>query len=490
MDLLQPMMAALEPVTFVHIVLGVVLGITVGAIPGLTGSMLIALSLPFTFSMTPVNAICLLVSMYVGAVSGSLITAVLMRMPGTAASVMTTFDGYPMTLQGKAGRALGLGIAASFVGGVLSWIVLVLLARPLSVVAVRFTPFDFFAMVMMALALLVLLSKGHMVKGLIAGFLGMLISLPGIDPIGGNYRFTFGLNELRDGFPLLPVLVGLFAGNQVLAEVLRAPGGPGGGLARQRLHGMYMSLADMRRFAGNMLRSSAIGTWIGILPGVGANIGSAVAYSVAKSVSRKPEEFGKGSEEGVVASESANNATVGGALVPLFALGIPGSVIDAILIGGLIIHGLQPGPGLYRSNPDFVNTILAAVLVANILMLGVMYLATGWIARIAAIPKQFLMPSILVLCVLGSYALTNSWSTVVIMLVFTLVGFAMERKRYPLAPMVVGLVLAPIAETSLRKALMYTDGAFLPLLWAPVPILCAALTAGMFILMKRMDRNA
>lgn len=490
MELLEPMLAAFEPITFLHILLGVVLGIVVGAIPGLTGSMLIALSLPFTFSMTPVNAICLLVSMYVGAVSGSLITAVLMRMPGTAASVMTTFDGYPMTLQGKAGRALGLGIAASFVGGVLSWVVLVMLARPLSVLAVRFTPFDFFAMVMMALALLVLLSKGQMIKGLIAGFLGMLVSLPGIDPIGGNYRFTFGISDLRDGFPLLPVLVGLFAGNQVLAEVLRASDGPGSGVVRQRLDGMFMSLADLRRHSGNMLRSSAIGTWIGILPGVGANIGSAVAYTVSKSLSREPQKYGKGSEEGVVASEAANNATVGGALVPLFALGIPGSVIDAILIGGLIIHGLQPGPGLYRSNPDFVNTILAAVLIANVLMLGVMYVATGWIARIAAIPKQLLMPAILVLCILGSYALSNSWSSVVVMLVFTLVGFAMERRRYPLAPMVIGLVLAPIAETSLRKALMYTDGAVMPLLWAPVPILCAALTVTMFVLMKRMDRHA
>jgi len=483
------MLAALEPVTLLHIALGVVLGIVVGAIPGLTGSMLIALSLPFTFSMTPVNAICLLVSMYVGAVSGSLITAVLMRMPGTAASVMTTFDGYPMTQQGKAGRALGLGIAASFVGGILSWVVLVLLARPLSVLAVRFTPFDFFAMVMMALLLLVLLSQGNMIKGLIAGFLGMLVSLPGIDPIGGNYRFTFGIPELRDGFQLLPVLVGLFAGNQVLAEVLRAPDAMGGGGVRQRLDGMFMSLADLRRHAGNMVRSSAIGTWIGILPGVGANIGSAVAYSVAKSVSRTPQKFGKGAEEGVVASEAANNATVGGALVPLFALGIPGSVIDAILIGGLIIHGLQPGPALYRTNPDFVNTILAAVLIANVLMLAVMYIATGWIARIAAIPKRLIMPAILVLCILGSYALSNSWSSVVVMLIFTVIGFGMERRSYPLAPMVIGLVLAPIAETSLRKALMYTDGAVLPLLWAPVPLVCAALTAGMFLLMRRMNHH-
>jgi putative tricarboxylic transport membrane protein len=204
MEFIDPLLSALAPMNFMFIVLGVVLGITVGAIPGLTGSMLIALSLPFTFTMEATNAISMLVSMYVGAVSGSLITAVLMRMPGTAASVMTTFDGYPMTEQGKAGRAIGLGIFASFVGGIISWVFLVLLARPLSIIAVRFSPFDFFAMIMMALALLVVLSRGNMLKGLIAGFFGMLISLPGLDPIGGNYRFTYGFEDLRDGFKLLP----------------------------------------------------------------------------------------------------------------------------------------------------------------------------------------------------------------------------------------------------------------------------------------------
>lgn len=483
------MLAAIEPVTLMYILAGVILGVVVGAIPGLTGSMLISLSLPFTFGMDAVNAIAMLVAMYVGGVSGSLITAVLMRMPGTASSIMTTFDGYPMTLQGKAGRALGLGIAASFVGGVLSWVVLVLLARPLSVVAVRFTPFDFFAMVMMAMLLLVLLSKGNMIKGLIAGFLGMLISLPGLDPIGGNYRFTFGIPELRDGFALLPVLVGLFAGNQVLAEVLRPSDAAGSGGIRQKLDGMFMTLADLKRHWANLLRSSAIGTWIGILPGVGANIGSAVAYSVAKSVSRRPGDFGKGSEEGVVASESANNATVGGALVPLFALGIPGSVIDAILIGGLIIHGLQPGPALYRSNPDLVNTILGSVLIANVFMLAVMYLTTGWIARIATVPKKALMPAILVLCIVGSYALSNSWYTVIVMLIFSCVGYFMERRDYPLAPMVIGVVLAPIAETSYRTATMYTGGDIMPLLLTPVPLICIALTAAMTVFMTRVNRN-
>ncbi|WP_306119069.1 MULTISPECIES: tripartite tricarboxylate transporter permease [unclassified Roseitalea] len=490
MDLITPLLSALTPAMLFFVLVGVVLGITVGAIPGLTGSMLIALSLPFTFGMEPVHAMAMLIAMYVGGVSGSLITAVLMRMPGTAAAVMTTFDGYPMTQQGKAGRAIGLAIAASFVGGIVSWVFLVLLARPLSILAVRFSQFDFFAMIVMALVLLVILSKGNMIKGLIAGLLGMLISLPGIDPIGGNYRFTFGFDALRDGFQLLPVLVGLFAGNQVLAEIVRPSGTRASEGISQKLTGMYMTLADMRMHATNLVRSSVIGTWIGILPGVGANIGSAFAYSVAKASSRAPERFGHGSEEGVVASESANNATVGGALVPLISLGIPGSVIDAILIGGLIIHGLQPGPGLYRSNPEFVETILASVLVANVIMLGVMYLATGWIARIASIPTKMLLPGVLVLCVIGSYALANSWYNVFVMLAFSAVGFFMERRNYPLAPMVIGLVLAPIAETSFRKATMYTGGDVLPLVFTPIPLICMALTAIMAYLMFRVNKNA
>ncbi len=489
MDLLTPLFAALQPVTLMFIVIGVVLGIVVGAIPGLTGSMLIALSLPFTFGMESVNAIAMLVAMYVGAVSGSLITAILMRMPGTAASIMTTFDGYPMTKKGQAGRAIGLGISASFVGGIISWVFLVLLARPLSIVAVSFNQFDFFSMIVMALALLVLLSKGNMIKGLIAGLLGMLISLPGLDPIGGNYRFTFGIPALRDGFQLLPVLVGLFAGNQVLAEIINPSSERATQGVRQKLSGMFMSIADLRRHASNMLRSSLIGTWIGILPGVGANVGSAFAYAIAKSVSKRPQDFGHGSEEGIIASESANNATVGGALVPLIALGIPGSVVDAILIGGLIIHGLEPGPALYRSNPEFVNTILASVLIANVIMLIAMYLATGFIARIAAIPTKMLLPGVLVLCIIGSYALSNNWYDVEVMLGFSVVGFLMERRGYPLGPMVIGLVLAPIAETSFRTAVMYTAGDITPLLLTPIPIACAILTALMAYLMFRVNKT-
>lgn len=476
------------PITLVFIVLGVVSGVLVGAIPGLTASMLIALTLPFTFSMNSIDAISLLVSMYVGGVSGSLITAILIRMPGTASSVVTVLDGYPMAQKGKAGRALGLGISASFVGGIISWIFLVSLAGPLSRLAVRLSEFDIFAMIVMALALLVVLSKGNMIKGLIAGFLGLMLSLPGIDPIGGNYRFTFGVREFQDGLSLLPVLVGLFAGNQVLAEIVNfkknaAPP------TQQKMHGMHMYLSDYAKHGVNLVRSSVIGTWIGILPGVGANIGSAFAYAVTKSFSKNPAEFGNGAEEGIVASESGNNATVGGALIPLIALGIPGSVVDAILLGGLVIHGLQPGPNLFRGHPEFVYSILAATLIANIVMFTFMSFSARWIAKVAVIPKSILLPPIVVLCVVGSFALSNSWFDVVTMLAFSLVGFFLERKNYPLAPMVIGFVLGPVAETSFRSATMYTNGEIMPLLLSPFPIACFIVATMMVLMMLRLERK-
>lgn len=455
-----------------------------GAIPGLTASMLIALTLPLTFSMDAINSISMLVAMYVGGISGSLITAILMRMPGTPASVITTLDGYPMTLRGEADKALSLSIWASFFGGIISWLFLILLARPLSIIAVHFSDFDFFAMVVMALLLIILLSKGNMVKGLMAGFLGILVAAPGSDPIDGSFRFTMGTEFLQNGLPLLPVLIGLFAGNQILSEVISSA--QSDEITAEKTKPLSFHPAQMKKHSGNIVRSSLIGTWIGILPGVGANIGSAFAYSIARAFSRKPEEFGHGSEEGVVASESANNATVGGALVPLISLGIPGSVVDAILLGGLVIHGLQPGPLLFRNEPEFVHAIFIAVLIANLLMLLMMFSATRWIARIATVPKHILLPPLAVMCVVGTFSFANSWDTVIVMFIFSAVGFVLERHNYPLAPFVIGFILAPIAESSFRAATMFTDGAILPLLYAPVPIIAFIVIVIMAILNRRI----
>ncbi len=471
--------------TTLFIGLGVLLGIIVGAIPGLTATMLIALSLPFTFSMDPIPAISMLVGMYVGGVSGSLITAIILRMPGTPASVITTLDGYPMAQRGEAGKALALAIWASFFGGLISWVFLVLLSEPLSRMAVRFSKFDYFALVAMALLLIVFLSKGNMLRGLISGALGILAATPGSDPISGSFRFTFGIQWLENGFPLLAVLIGLFAGNQILQEVQ--------GLAKDATDRpstdarMSLDPRTLLRHWINILRSSVLGTWIGVLPGVGANVGSAFAYSVARSFSRKPDDFGKGSEEGLIASESANNATVGGALVPLVALGIPGSVVDAILLGGLVIHGVQPGPFLFRNDPGMVYAIFNAAFLGNVIMLLAMLVLTRHIAKIAMVPKAYLLPPLVIMCVVGTFAISNTWSTVFVMLLFSFVGFGLERSGYALAPFVIGFILAPLAEENLRSATMFTDGAIMPLLLTPVPIAVIIISTVMFVLNRRFS---
>jgi putative tricarboxylic transport membrane protein len=457
------------PLPFAYVVLGTFLGITVGAIPGLNGAMLIALTLPLTYYMPPTHAVILLISMYTGAVTGGLITATLLRMPGTPSNIMTTFDGYPMARAGRPGRALGLGIGASFFGGLFAWVALFLLAKPLSIWATRFGPFEIFALVMMAMVLIASVSQGTLVKGLIAGLLGMLVSMPGVDPSSGQPRLTWDWYQLNSGLKLLPVLIGVFAVSQIISDIV--------GIDRklERLEsstrGILMSLRDWRRHFVNLVRSSAIGTWVGLLPGVGASVGSVVAYTVAKNSSREPDAFGKGSEEGIIASEAANNATVGGALIPLIAMGIPGSVIDAILIGALMIHSLQPGPTLFITNADVVWAMIGACLVSTFVMYGIMLAATPVVARLSEVPRTYLLPVIIVFCVLGSFGSDNSIFDVWVMLLFGLVGFALEWARMPLGPFVIGFILAPLAEAKLRTGLMMSGGSYLPFVTRPVALL-------------------
>lgn len=478
-DLLSAFLYTLTPYPFFLVALGTVLGITVGAIPGLTGAMLIALTLPFTFYMAPVNGICLLIAMYVGAISGGLITATLLRMPGTPASVMTTFDGYPMARDGKPGRALGLGISASFVGGLISWVFLVLLAQPLSEIAIRFGPFEYFTLVLMALVLIASVTQGSMIKGLLAGFLGMLATMPGVDPSAGDLRLTYGFHELDGGLNLLPVLIGVFAVGQVISDIVGIDEKADEVTMNRR--GILMSGRDWIRHSVNLIRSSVIGTWIGILPGVGANIGSIIAYSTAKTFSKTPEKFGTGSEEGIIASEAANNATIGGALVPLIAMGIPGSVIDAILLGALLVHSIQPGPLLFVNNPDVVYTMIATALVANVLMFVIMMGTVGYLAKLKSVPRAYLMPIILVFCVIGSYALGNRMFDVWVMLVFGVIGFFLDRAKVPLGPFVIGFVLAPLAEENLRSGLMISGGSYLPLLTRPISAVFLAFSIVMLV---------
>lgn len=447
------------------VLLGTSLGIAVGAIPGLTGAMLISLSLPLTFGMDGQSALALLVSMYVGSVSGGLITATLLRMPGTPASIITTLDGYPMAQSGKAGRALGLGIGASFIGGILSWVALALVAKPIAELSTQLGPWEFFSLVLMSLVLVIGVSGDSLIRGALSCLLGVLCALPGTAPGSGELRLTFGVRAMDDGFKLLPVLIGLFA----LSRVFAVPSGQA--KEQGKVKGTIMiKLREWKTHWVSLLRSSTIGTGVGILPGIGANIGSLIAYSTARATSKKPEEFGKGSDEGVVASESANNATVGGALVPLIALGIPGSVIDAILLGAFVIHGLQPGPMLFANEPKIVGTIISSYLWANVAMLVMMLLSARWISRLSRIKPHILIPVVATFCVLGSYSLANRFFDVWVMVGFGVLGCLLERWRIPLAPFVIGFVLMPLGEESMVAALMSSGGGWMPLFTRPVSL--------------------
>lgn len=455
------------------ILLGTFLGITVGAVPGLTGTMLIALVLPLTYGADPLLSMALLISIYVGAVSGGMITATLLRMPGTPASIITTLDGYPMAQRGEPERALGLGVMASTVGGGISWVFLVLLTGPIAVLSSHFGFFEYFSLVMMALVLIASVGGSSLSRALLSGFLGVFFAMPGINTATGQARWTFGLTEMNDGFQLLPVLIGLFAVNQILSDIIRID--DKGEPVEMGEKSLWLGPKQWLPHGVNLVRSSVIGTWIGMLPGIGANIGSVTAYTVAKGVSRKPEQFGQGSEEGIVASEAANNATIGGSLIPLIAMGLPGSVVEAVLLGALVIHGLQPGPRLFSESPDMVYTIMGSMLLANFAMAIMMIFSMRWLAKIATVPKPFLLPVILAFCVIGSYALSNRFFDVWVMLGFAILGMMMERCRIPLAPFIIGFVLGPIAEKNLSLGLQASGGSYAPLLTRPLSLLFLAL---------------
>ncbi|MGF1477385.1 MAG: tripartite tricarboxylate transporter permease [Geminicoccaceae bacterium] len=454
-ELGDALLYVLQPWPFFYVLLGTALGIFVGAIPGLTGGMLITLTMPLTFYMDSTLALVMLIAMYVGSVSGGLISATLLKMPGTPSSVMTTFDGYPMAQQGHPERALALGIGASLIGGMIAGVFLVLLSPPLSRWAMTFSPWEYFTMVLMAIVLIASISQGSMVKGLIAGFMGMALSMPGLNESDGQLRLTLGFQVLNDGFKLLPVLLGVFVMSQIIKEAYEVGKKPVSlklGTSR-----VLVGFNEWRRHIWNILRSGVIGTWIGILPGVGASISAMVAYVTAKNFSKTPEKFGTGHEEGIIASESANNANVGGALIPLITMGIPGSPIDAILLSALILHNIQPGPILFLTNGSFVWALIAAYLVANILMFLIMTVSVRWIARLIVFDKAILLPIIFVSCVVGAYALSNRMYDVWVVIVFGVIGFFLDRAKVPLGPFVIGFVLARIFEGELRSSLQMSD---------------------------------
>ena len=453
------------------VLFGTLVGIVFGAIPGLTSTMAVALFLPITYSLGAAAGISLLVALFIGGTSGGLISAILLKIPGTPSSVATTWDGGPMMEKGQGAKALGLGVVFSFLGTIIGILALVFIAPTLAKVALRFGPHEYFGIAIFSLTLIASLSSGSMIKGVFSGVIGFMFATVGIAPVDATPRFTFGYVELNGGFEILTVLIGIFAISEIIkvAEDLKfekqasiAP------VSMRNIKGFGFSMVEFFEQKWNFLRSSLIGIGIGILPGIGAGTSNILAYVAAKKQSKTPELFGKGINDGVVASETANNAGIGGAMIPLLTLGIPGDAVTAMMLGGFMIHGIQPGPLLFMSQGPLVYTIFAALIVSSIMMLVCEFYGMRIFVKLLAIPKHILMPIILVLCVVGAFGLGNRVFDIWTILIFGLLGYGFVKFEVPQAPFIIGFILGPMAETNLRRGLMMSDGNFMAFLTSPI----------------------
>ncbi|TLP48286.1 MULTISPECIES: tripartite tricarboxylate transporter permease [Cohaesibacter] len=476
-DLIQSLPNVIAWTNLAALVIGVLAGIVVGAMPGLSATMAISVLVPFTFGLEPLVALGLMAGIYNGAMYGGAIPAVLLRIPGTPAAVATTFDGYPLAQRGEGGYALQVAVVSSAIGGVASAFALMLLAPPLSRVTLLFGPAEVFWVAVFGLCSIIFLLGGNIVKGLISACFGVFVSVIGSDPIFGNDRFTFDQLELLDGIHIVILLVGLYALPPVidlLESPLKTDGGASEHLGTQPI---WRTLPRMKGYWKTWLRSSLIGIWIGILPGAGGSMAAFMSYNEARRASKNPEEWGKGEGEGVAASETANNADTASALIPALTLGIPGTAVAAIMLGGLLIHGLQPGPMLFRNNPDIVFGFMWQFLFGAILLVFLGgSLATNSFAKLLKLPRPLLGSVIIILMLIGVYSIHGRMFDVYLMLGFGAIGYVMDKLKFPLPPVVLGLILGGFAEENLRLALRIGRGDWAVLFQNTTSLILVALT--------------
>lgn len=444
---------ALTPFNVMLAVIGVVAGVSIGALPGLTVTMAVAVLTPLTFTMEPASALIMLAAIYMGGIYGGCFAAILLNTPGTPSSIATTFDGYPMAKRGDGALALSLATMGSVVGGVVGVLMLLLVAPPLAKVALAFGPVEYFWLALLGLTLVASLSEGSQIKGLIGACLGLLISFVGSAVVGGDLRFTFGSPTLVGGVNIIVALIGLFC-IPVLLDLVTTPD-PHLEFNKDRHRGFRLATALRYVMRGkfNLARSSGIGALVGALPAAGGAIASLLAYSEARRNSPRQQNFGKGEPDGILASESANNATVGGGFIPTLVLGIPGTPPDAIILGALLVHGVRIGPNLFTEHSAIVYTFIFGLLLATLLMLPIGLLLGRYTFRaFVAIPKALLVPSILLMTILGTYAINNNLAEVFIMLALGVLGWVLGRAGFTAAPIVLGVVLGQIAEQGFVQA--------------------------------------
>ncbi|MBO7422576.1 MAG: tripartite tricarboxylate transporter permease [Oscillospiraceae bacterium] len=476
-----------RPFTFLMMSFGTLVGVVIGALPGLSGSTGIILMLPLIYKLDSDVALVMLCGLFCGSMYGGSISAILLNTPGTPSATATLLDGYPMNKKGNAGRALGISAVSSFIGGLISAICLALLAPQLAKVALSFTSPDFFALSIFGLSIMASTDK-NVVKGLIAGFAGLLISTVGVDGVAGLDRFTFGNYKLMRGFQLLPVLIGVFALSEVFLIVQK--GGEREGAQRDQYVGrVFPKSDDLKALLGSAVIGGLIGVFIGIIPGTGGAISCFLAYQVAKKLSKHPDDFGSGIPEGIAAPEASNNGTTGGALIPMLCLGVPGDTVTSVMLGALTLIGVKPGPQLFV-NPDgvkIVYAILAGMIVIQFVMLIVGLAMAKVSPFVLRVPQTVLMPIIAVLCVVGAYSNSNNLFDVLIAIIFGIVGFFMKKFHYPGAPLVLGIVLGPIAEENLNRALIVSKNDWTTFLTHPIS--CTFLVISIIIIIYSIIKN-
>ncbi|WP_120339623.1 tripartite tricarboxylate transporter permease [Cryobacterium soli] len=444
--------AVLDPVTLLCLMIGLLVGTLVGVFPGITGSMAVALAAGFTLTLEPVQGLAVLLSIYVGANYGDRIPAILVNTPGTPAAIATTFDGYPMAKQGKAGLALVVSALASTVGILVSMVVFIIAAQPVAKLALNFGPPEMFALVVFGLTIMISISSKSIVKGVLAGAVGLTLGTIGRDPITGDQRFTFGLNDLSGGLDFIAVIIGLFGIAELFDQLLthrEQKTKPISSLGR-----WWPTKKEYKEMGKPMALSTGVGIVVGIVPAAGGDIAGLIGWDRARAVSKNKDKFGKGSIEGITAADGASSATLGGSLITTMALGIPGDSVMAVMIGSMIIWGLQPGPQLFTNNPDLVVSIAAIMIVATVVSLGISLVRMRGMVKLMDLPNYYIWSAILIFCVVGTYTVTNNMYTVIVMLISGVVGLVMKRTGFPAGPVVLGLLLGPLAEANLRRALL------------------------------------
>ncbi|MEZ8824740.1 tripartite tricarboxylate transporter permease [Vibrio amylolyticus] len=466
--LMNGLFVAFSPAVLPVLVFGVVGGIVLGALPGLTATMGVAILLPFTFGMEPTSALVMLIGVYIGGIYGGSIAAILLKTPGTPASAATVLDGHTLAVKGQAARALSISAVASFIGGIISTMVLIGIAPMLANFALRFNAPEYFALALFGLTIIASVSSQNILKGLLAGTIGLLVSTVGLDPISSVPRFTFGVMDLYSGINVIPVLIGLFALSEAINQIEKIIDEKKAKVAK--FDHKLLSKADIKEMMPTAVKSGIMGTTIGSVPGAGADISAFVCYNEAKRVSKNQDEFGKGSVKGLAAAEAGNNGVTGGSLVPLLTLGVPGDATTAVLLGALIVQGLTPGPLLFTQNPDIVYGIFSSMLVANVLMLIVGLIGIRFFCRIIEVPKMLMIPIIIFLSVVGAYAINNSMFDVGIAIAFGLLAFVLGKLDIPTSPILLAIILGPMAETNLRKALLMYDNSWSFLYERPIAL--------------------